>query len=126
MLICPDCKAPQLENTHSLELGPDGDSDEVSLSALRCRHCGMTAAGSYEESRRGRLDHECWNHTCVRVTQTTYDQLVASLSGCPDPTDYHCGCNAHRFFGVRTPMGSKQPLAHVPGVGLGFEPELGR
>ena len=124
MLICPDCKEPRLEVTHSLELGPDGDSDEVDIQALRCGHCGMTAVGSYEESRRGRLDHECWHHGCVRISQSTYDQLVGSLSTCPSPKSPSCTCNAHRFFGARTPMGSKQPLLHVPSQGAGFEPKL--
>jgi hypothetical protein len=125
MLECPGCKAPALRIRVELELGNDGNSDEVSIQAMRCTHCGFSAAASYEESRRGRLDSECWNHIAIRITSDDYAKLVASLAACPNRRNAECPCNAHRWFGQRSELGSLQPLQFVPACeGSGFTPKV--
>ena len=123
MSACPGCSGPSLAITQELELGPDGDSDEISIQALRCAVCGFCAAASYEESRRGRLDHECWRHWAFRITPEHYAKLASSLAACPSPRDPACSCNAHRWFGQKVQGWKIRPLEFVPVIeGSGFEP----
>ena len=124
MSVCPGCSGASLVIEHALELGPDGDSDEISIQALRCAACGFCAAASYEESRRGSLDRECWRHSAARITPEHYAQLAATLAACPAPRDAECSCNAHRWFGQKVEGWKIRPLNFVPLIeGSGFEPE---
>jgi hypothetical protein len=125
MLLCPACSRPALRISASLELGASSASDEVAIQALRCTHCHFTAAASYEESRRGSIESERWSHSAVRITAQDYEKLLASLTACPNPSRSSCTCNAHRWFGQASELGSIQPLRWLPCIeGSGFTPKL--
>jgi hypothetical protein len=56
--VGPECHANSLAITQSIELPPDGRSDEISLQIVACQACGFAGTAVYEESRRGALDSE--------------------------------------------------------------------
>ena len=127
MLLCPACCTPALRIAASLELGADSVSDEVTLQALCCTSCNLTAAACYEESRRGSLESECWSHWAVGIAADDYEKLLASLAACPAPERATCTCNAHRWFGQSSEHGRVQPLRWLPCIeGSGFTPKLVR
>jgi len=61
-LLCPSCKQPYLRVTASRDIDPGQNYDERAIQVLICSSCGYTGIGIYEESRRGALDSESFNH----------------------------------------------------------------
>jgi hypothetical protein len=97
--ICPNCGALSLEIVHTIELAGDARSDEISLQQVGCIACGLRGAAFYQESRRGRLDEETWEHAGLVLENEDNRRLAELLGSCPDPTNPACGCPAHRLFG---------------------------
>ncbi len=64
---CPECSTKTLKITHKLELPPDSRSDEITLQIIECSGCGFGGIAVYEESRRGALDDDSFDHTGYRV-----------------------------------------------------------
>lgn len=103
--VCPGCGAAELRIEAALELGADSVSDEITVQVAACGFCGLTAAAVYEESRRGRLDSDCWSHHGYRLPPERATELLALIRSCPRPDDAHCGCPAHAALGVKNETG---------------------
>jgi hypothetical protein len=80
----------------SLDLPGDSRSDEIAVQPVACSRCGFTGVAVYEESRRGSLDSEAWEHLGYELPNAVYDELLALVRGCPNPRDEACACEAHR------------------------------
>ena len=109
--ICPECGAGELRLVAGLEIGADSRSDEITVQVAECGSCGRRAAAVYEESRRGRLDSEAWNHTGYRMDADRAAELLALILGCPRPNDSGCTCSAHLRLGVMDQSGRWVELA---------------
>lgn len=97
---CPACKAPRLEITGGMALPPDNRSDEIMIQVLACGNCEFRAAGVYEESRRGSLDDEAWEHTGFPAPVEVVEELRASIQRCPMPHEARCACPSHQRLGT--------------------------
>ena len=97
---CPQCLAPSsLEIIWSLSLPPDIRSDEICLQVVRCTACDFRGLAVYEETRRGPLDAEHWDHLGYRASPGLALSIETALRGCHDPVNPDCSCAAHRNFG---------------------------
>jgi hypothetical protein len=94
--ICPECSGGFLEIVSSLELPPDSEWDEITLQVVECSDCGFAGAAVYEESRRGALDSEAWEHRGYRLEGKFLGLLVKEIAACPEPRNSGCQCAAHR------------------------------
>ena len=98
--VCPDCLTPgTLEITLSMQLPSDSRSDDISLQVVECSHCGFQGVAVYEESRRGALDSESWDHSGYRVAKEDLKALIETMRQCPRPSNDACQCTAHRALG---------------------------
>jgi hypothetical protein len=94
---CPCCQQPaSLAIVASIELPPDTRSDEIALQVLACEACEFRALAIYEESRRGALDSEAWEHTGYAVPGSLLERVKESIQRCPNQADSSCGCPSHR------------------------------
>jgi hypothetical protein len=97
---CPDCfTSNSLEIAASIELPADSRSDEIVLQLVACSACGFQALAVYEESRRGALDSESWDHTGYRVEVGELGSVRAAILRCPRPNQAGCPCPTHRDLG---------------------------
>ncbi len=102
--ICPECSQPgALRIIHSLELPPDSAWDEITLQIVQCSRCEFSALAIYQESRRGALDSEIWNHIGYRLDREALATLKAAMKRCPAPKNSRCQCATHRSLGRRAP-----------------------
>lgn len=107
---CPECgTAGSLGIVQSIVLAPDSRSDDIILQLVRCRQCRFRAAAVYEESRRGRLDSESWEHIGYRLSSQELAELSAMMARCPSKKDSRCRCPAHQALGQRNDAGRWQP-----------------
>jgi C4-type Zn-finger protein len=83
--VCPECQANSLAITQSIELPPDGRSDEIALQIVKCEACGFRGTAVYEESRRGAADS--WHHQGYMTAQTSVNRLSKLIRQCPSPKD---------------------------------------
>jgi hypothetical protein len=117
---CPECHDPSsLEIITSIDLPADSRSDEIILQVLACSSCGFKGLGVYEESRRGALDSEAWEHTGFRVPAGVLDDLLKAIASCPGPSNAGCGCAAHLQLGRQDASGrwpGPQALGLQPGA----------
>ncbi len=74
-MICPDCQANPLKITQSLELPSDIRNDEITLQIVHCDECGFHGLAVYQESRRGALDSESWEHEGYRVSEEDFQTV---------------------------------------------------
>jgi len=96
---CPDCSRPgSLRITLRIELPPDSRSDEITLQVVECSDCGFAGIAVYEESRRGSLGSETWNHTGYHLPKAELRDLRKMMKSCPDPTNPRCTCAAHQYL----------------------------
>ena len=102
---CPDCQRPTLEIGLRMELPSDSRSDEIAVQIVTCSACGFAGVGVYEESRRGALDSESWDHTVYRMPPAALEQLRQALRRCPDPANPRCPCESHQRLGRRNETG---------------------
>jgi len=84
-----------IELTHSLELPPDGYSDEITLQVVSCFSCHFRGVAVYEESRHGSLDSESWQHNGYQVSAEALESLVNAIGLCPSPRNTRCECPTH-------------------------------
>ena len=104
--LCPECLAPStLEITWSLSLPPDSRSDEICLQVVSCAACDFQGLAVYEESRRGPLDAEHWDHLGYKVGLDLVLVVESALRGCQDPVNPDCTCDAHRNYGQKDAQG---------------------
>lgn len=97
--ICPACSGRRLRIASSLELPPDCWWDEITLQVLECPECGFRGAAVYEESRRGALDSEAWNHRGLRLAAAPLRTLIDDVAACPEPGNSDCRCTTHQKWG---------------------------
>lgn len=103
---CPECKNQNTLNiTYTIELPADSRSDEIALQTIRCNLCNFYGIATYEESRRGSLQDEAYEHLGFQTSKDTYDDLVKLLHKCPDPNNAHCPCAIHLKLGNRDGTG---------------------
>lgn len=117
---CPNCgRNESLHIIASLELPPDNRSDEITLQAAECVACGFTVVAVYEESRRGALEQEAYNHLGFRVPQVAYQEIKAAIAACGAPRDSTCTCPSHKRFSRQDRAGRWAGLDDLP-LGSGF------
>ena len=106
---CPDCATGGLKISRSIALPPDSRSDDIIVQVVRCGHCGFRAAAIYEESRRGGLDSESWDHRGYRLDKEELAELNRLMAACPDKKNKRCPCASHRQLGQKNEYGRWQP-----------------
>ncbi len=104
--VCPNCSSPQtLKVVKSITLPPDSRSDDVILQMVRCDHCQFRGAAVYEESRRGGLDSESWDHTGYILSDSDLKWLSLLINRCPTKKNKNCRCMAHKELGQKNEYG---------------------
>lgn len=96
--ICPECLTSSLAITDRMELEGDSRSDEIALQLLACSSCAFAGIAVYEESRRGALDSECYDHYGYTMSGEDVRSLGALLEQCPNKDKSDCDCAAHQRF----------------------------
>lgn len=99
----------------SLEVPPDRWWDEITLQVVECPDCGFRGAGVYEESRRGALDSEAWNHRGHRLAAAPLQALIDGIAACPAPRNSGCRCAAHHRWGRADAKGQWRGLPESEG-----------
>lgn len=102
---CPDCKLETLVIVKSIELPPDVRSDEIRLQVIRCRSCTFEGVAIYEESRRGKLDSESFDHYGYRLPEADLKSISELIKRCPTPGNARCKCASHQELGQRDGAG---------------------
>lgn len=98
--VCPQCSGnDSLAILKAIELPPDSRSDEIALQVVACPKCGFEGLAVYQESRRGALDSESWEHTGYRVAREDLEAARNLIRICPDPSNVRCQCVAHQALG---------------------------
>lgn len=93
---CPDCKnLKTLQIINRIELPPDARSDEISLQIVKCNSCKFEAVAIYEESHRGALDSDVFDHYGYTIDQKELKELKALIRQCPEPKNLRCSCDTH-------------------------------
>jgi ferredoxin len=96
---CPNChEAAALNIVNSLQVPPDDRSDDILLQVIGCSQCGFRGLAVYEESRRGALETDSWDHTGYKVDSQVVEDIEQAIRRCPDPFDWRCQCPAHLRF----------------------------
>jgi hypothetical protein len=94
-----------LEIIASIQFPPDSRSDDIYLQVVVCGRCGFRGLAVYEESRRGAMDSESWDHTGYRLEPAGLESIVQAIESCPEPNNQACTCSAHRDLGERDAAG---------------------
>jgi rubredoxin len=112
--LCPECSTSKsLKISLKIELPPDSRSDEIQLQAVRCSRCGFAAIAVYEESRRGALGRESFQHVGYRVSADDLKAVRKLMTQCPEPGNARCGCSVHRRLGRTDASGRWDGLRYV-------------
>lgn len=99
MFHCPNCRTKNLAITLTLELPSDSRSDEITVQIVVCGQCDFRGAAVYEESRRGELESESWEHVGFHLDERALTVLKEAIQDCPYPDDPDCTCPTHRDLG---------------------------
>jgi len=103
---CPECDtAKSLHIVSKIELAPDSRSDEIALQIVECGRCHFIGIAVYEESRRGSLGAESFDHTGYYAPKDEVRALRKTMERCPKPGNHRCQCSAHRALGKRDASG---------------------
>ncbi len=121
--ICPRCYAPALEICTALELPSDSRSDEITLQVVSCSACQFHGLAVYEESRRGLLETERWDHTGYQAAEELVEELIQTLHSCPEPANPRCTCQVHARFNRQDSQGRWRGLDDL-GALAAFRMEL--
>ncbi|GAJ06187.1 unnamed protein product, partial [marine sediment metagenome] len=79
-----------------LEIPPDARSDEISLQIVKCNRCKFESVAIYEESHRGALDSDVFDHYGYTIDQKELKELKALIRQCSEPKNRRCSCDSHR------------------------------
>ena len=115
MVACPRCVTGAIQIDRTLELGPDGSSDEYTFKTFYCTRCPLVGAGYYEESRRG--SSERWHHRGYEILRADFDRVNRDLESCRDRTNAHCQCAVHKRYGVLLPSQAHAAMSLVTIIG---------
>jgi hypothetical protein len=111
---CPECTTSRsLAITTSIELPSDSRSDEITLQIVRCSRCRFEGITVYEESRRGRLDSESFDHYGLHVDLPDVKAVKKAIKQCPNPRSARCKCEAHRILGQKDSSGRWNGLGEM-------------
>lgn len=100
---CPNCRRNNsLVIGARLELPADARSDEITIQMVRCDECEFQGVAVYEESRRGGMDSESFDHRGYRLGQAELKRLNKLIAACPRPSDTKCTCSSHKELNHRT------------------------
>jgi hypothetical protein len=102
---CIGCGQDTFSIIASIELPPDNRSDEISLQLAKCSLCGFKGLVVYEESRRGSLMADCWDHYGYHIRKSDFQKCLAWIKSCPNPRHADCDCPIHRIFNKRDKSG---------------------
>lgn len=116
--LCPKCSTKSLEITSKIELPPDSRSDEITLQIVECSRCNFAGIAVYEESRRGALGSDSFDHTGCHVSADDLKSLRGTISQCPRPNNWRCQCSAHSVLGSKDASGRWNALNDVHREGL--------
>ena len=94
--ICPQCTKGAVVIKAAIELPPDSRSDEITLQVVACAVCDFSGVAVYQESRRGALGSESWDHYGYRANEKVVNELSRAIRSCPDTRDARCKCATHR------------------------------
>jgi hypothetical protein len=123
MFLCPACGRPALTVEAALDLPPDARSDEIRVQLLRCGACDARGVGVYEESRRGALDSDSFEHSGQPASPSDYEFLRSLCARCPAPEDPRCACLAHLTLSGEDAAGRWLGVdRHLPGSPRGYWP----
>jgi hypothetical protein len=104
--VCPNCGFPQaLKIEGSIALPPDSRSDDIILQTVRCGLCRFFGAAIYEESRRGGMDSESWDHLGYALRAGDFEWLSSLINNCPDNRNKNCQCPVHKELGKKDQFG---------------------
>jgi len=102
---CPDCRRMELRIGLRIELPSDSRSDEIAVQIVECSGCGFRGGAIYEESRRGALNSESWEHSGYLMAKSDVDALAALIRQCREPADRRCRCKSHQMLGQKDSSG---------------------
>lgn len=112
--VCPECSSPgSLKITLRLELPPDSRSDEITLQVVQCSACRFAAVAVYQESRRGGLAFESFEHVGYRLSHGELKLVRNAIRRCPDRNNRRCQCSVHQFYGRRDISGRWNGLGEI-------------
>jgi len=111
MFVCPRCGAKGLKIVKSMDLPPDRRSDDVILQITECHSCSFKGLALYEESRRGAMGGESFEHTGFWPSDEALTKVEAIFSFCSYLRDKRCGCEGHKRAVLATSCGKKWRLA---------------
>ncbi len=113
--LCPRCitTPKSLKISHKIELPPDSRSDEIALQVVECSQCGFAGIAVYEESRRGALGAESFDHVGYHVGGDDLRALREMIKQCPKPGNRRCGCSVHSRLGRTEVSGRWSGLSDV-------------
>jgi hypothetical protein len=111
--LCPDCGRYSLKITSSLELAGDSRSDEITLQVIKCEHCPFEGIAVYEESRRGALDDDSFDHRGFRVSKDSVLAIKRAIRHCPSKKNPRCTCETHKALGSKSASGRWNGLDEV-------------
>jgi len=83
-------------------------SDEITLQVVSCAACDFRGMAVYQESRRGALGSETWDHTGYVVDKSLVNSLAKTIRSCPLPRDHKCKCASHKRLSKRDAYGRWQ------------------
>ena len=111
--LCLDCKRYALNIMATLELPADSRSDEITLQVVKCGHCPFEGLAVYEESRRGALDDDSFDHRGYRVPQDDLRAMKRAIRQCPSKKNPRCTCETHRTLGSKSASGRWNGLEDI-------------
>jgi hypothetical protein len=111
---CPECSSRRsLKINLRIELPPDSRSDEIAVQIVNCSQCDFSAIAVYEESRRGAMGSESYDHRGYRVGAADLKTVRQMIKQCPRPRDKRCRCATHRRLGKRDASGRWNGLSDI-------------
>lgn len=78
--ICPKCNKKSLIIEGSFDAGDDDYSDEIKFQTIKCESCGFKGVAVYEESFRGNMEEDSFNHYGYMVLEDRYDEVVSDMN----------------------------------------------
>lgn len=111
---CPECSSHRsLKITLRIELPSDSRSDEIAVQIINCSQCNFAAIAVYEESRRGTMGTESYDHRGYRVSAADLQAVRQMIEQCPRPRDKRCRCATHRRLGKKDASGRWNGLSDI-------------
>lgn len=103
---CPKCDAHKsLAIVSRIDMPPDARSDEISLQIVKCQRCKFEAVAIYEESHRGALESDVFDHYGYPIEKKELKEVIALIKQCPESKNRRCSCDSHRTLSRKDSSG---------------------